>query len=219
MKSVPADRNALFDVGAAGPWAGVLVAIPAVILGLSLSEVRPLSPFEGGYVFGDSFLFSLLTRLVLDVSASDVSVILHPIAFAGWFGFFVTSLNLLPVGQLDGGHVVYSLFGRIHRWVSWGAVVAIAIIGLYGWLGWFVWITLMFVLGFDHPPLRDGLTPLDRRRTIFAWCTIALFVATFMPEPVAFMERQEFPTGEAIHVAYSPDQPVTGRPMLFVYRP
>jgi hypothetical protein len=80
MRSVPTDRRTLFDIGAAGPWGGVLVAIPAVIIGLALSKVRPLSPFDGGLYLGDSFLFSLLTRLVLGVSGDDVNIELHPIA-------------------------------------------------------------------------------------------------------------------------------------------
>ncbi len=87
MKSPPSNRRALFDVGAAGPWAGVFLAIPAAMLGLSLSEVRPMTPFdEGGIILGDSFLFSILTRLVLGVATDEVSIVLHPIALAGWFG-------------------------------------------------------------------------------------------------------------------------------------
>src|SRR5262245_6889787 len=113
MKTTPANRRALFDVGAAGPWAGGLLAIPAAVIGLSLSEVRALNPLdEGGIILGDSFLFSSLPRLVLGVSPNEASIVLHPIALAGWFGLFVTFLNLLPVGQLDGGHVMYSLFGH-----------------------------------------------------------------------------------------------------------
>jgi membrane-associated protease RseP (regulator of RpoE activity) len=220
LKSLPADRNALFDVGAAGPWAGVIVAVPAVVIGLALSEVRPLSPLDGGLVLGDSFLFSVLTRLALGVSADDVSVILHPVALAGWFGLFVTFLNLLPVGQLDGGHVVYSLSGGAHRWVSRAAVATIFLLGFQGWQGWFVWVALLFMLGLDHPPIHDAFSPLDRRRTFYAWCTVGLFVLTFMPVPVAFVERQAFPTGEAVPVAYRTHQPAaTGRAVLFAYRP
>ena len=220
MKSPPANRRALFDVGAAGPWAGVILAIPAAIIGLSLSEVRPLSPFdEGGIILGDSFLFSVLTRLVLGVSADDVSIVLHPIALAGWFGFFVTFLNLLPVGQLDGGHVMYSLFGRWHSWISRGSLIAILFLGFHGWVGWFMWVALLSMLGVDHPPTLDLHSSLDPRRKLYAWCTVALFVLTFMPVPISLADRPTLPSGEVTHVAYQPERPSAPQSFTFVYRP
>jgi membrane-associated protease RseP (regulator of RpoE activity) len=219
MKSPPPNRRALFDVGAAGPWAGVLLAIPAVILGLSLSEVRPLNPLEGGIILGGSFLFSALTRLVLGVSADDVSVVLHPIALAGWFGLFVTFLNLLPVGQLDGGHVIYSLFGRWHRWVSRVALVAILLLGFQGWQGWFVWVVLLSLLGVDHPPTLDLFSPLDLRRKVYGWCTVGLFALTFTPVPITMSDRLAVPTGETTPVVYHLGHAAATRPFLFLYRP
>lgn len=219
MKSPPANRRALFDVGAAGPWAGVFLAIPAVIVGLSLSEVRPLNPFEGGVILGDSFLFSALTHLVLSVSADDVSIILHPVALAGWFGLFVTFLNLLPVGQLDGGHVTYSLFGRWHRWISRVSLLAILLLGFQGWQGWFVWVVLLSMLGVDHPPTLDLFSALDPRRKIYGWCTVGLFVLTFMPVPIMMSERLELPAGEVTPIAYRPGQAAAAQPFLFVYHP
>jgi membrane-associated protease RseP (regulator of RpoE activity) len=220
MKSPPANRRALFDVGAAGPWAGIILAIPAAIIGLSLSEVRPLNPFdEGGIILGDSFLFSALTRLVLGVSADDVSIVLHPIALAGWFGFFVTFLNLLPVGQLDGGHVMYSLFGRWHRWISRGSLIAILFLGFHGWVGWFMWVALLSMLGVDHPPTLDLHSSLDPRRKVYAWCTVVLFVLTFMPVPISLADRPALPSGEVTHVAYQSERPLASRSFTFVYRP
>lgn len=220
MKSPPANRRALFDVGAAGPWAGVLLAIPAVIIGLSLSEVRPLNPLdEGGIILGDSFLFSALTRLVLGVSADDVSIVLHPIALAGWFGLFVTFLNLLPVGQLDGGHVSYSLFGRSHRWISRISLVGILLLGFQGWQGWFVWVVLLSMLGVDHPPTLDLYSSLDPRRKLYAWCTVGLFALTFMPVPITMAERPASPPAEVTHIAYRPGQPAATRPFTFLYHP
>lgn len=219
MKSPPANRRALFDVGAAGPWAGVLLAVPAVILGLSLSEVRPLNPFEGGIVLGDSFLFSALTRLVLGVSADDVSIVLHPVALAGWFGLFVTFLNLLPVGQLDGGHVMYSLFGRGHRWISRLSLVGILLLGFQGWQGWFIWVILLSILGVDHPPTLDVWSSLDLRRKIYGWCTIGLFIVTFIPVPISMSAHPTVPAGETTPVVYRPGQPAPVQPFYFVYRP
>ena len=222
MKSSPANRQALFDIGAAGPWAGVFLAIPAVMIGLALSEVRPLDPFSGGLILGDSILFSALTSLVLGVSADDVSVILHPIALAGWFGLFVTFLNLLPVGQLDGGHVVYSLFGRAHGWVARAFLVVILALGFQGWQGWFVWVVLLAVLGIDHPPTEDRLSPLDRRRTIYGWCTVGLFLLTFTPVPITISEGLTLPEGEITPVAYQAEyRPIASpaSPWTFVYQP
>jgi membrane-associated protease RseP (regulator of RpoE activity) len=180
----PTNRRALFDVGAAGPWAGFLVAIPAVFYGLSLSEVRELDTMSGGLVLGDSLVFAWLTRLALGVDPADATIILHPIALAGWFGLFVTFLNLLPIGQLDGGHVVYALLGKRHRWVARIAVASIVGLAFLGWHGWMMWAILVTVLGLDHPPTIDD-TPLDPPRRIAAWLTVALFAITFMPTPLA----------------------------------
>ena len=211
MKSAPANRCALFDIGAAGPWAGVVFAIPAVVVGLALSEVRPLDPFSGGIILGDSVLFSTLTSLVLGVSADDVSVILHPIALAGWFGLFVTFLNLLPVGQLDGGHVVYSLFGSAHRWVARAFLLVILVLGFQGWQGWFVWVVLLAVLGIDHPPTDEQVLPLDRKRTIYGWCTVGLFVLTFTPVPLTLTEGLTLPAGDVTPVAHNPTAYYSGQ--------
>lgn len=179
----PTNRRALFDVGAAGPWAGFLVAIPAVFYGLSLSEVRPLEATSGGLVLGESLVFTWIARLALGVSPADATILLHPIALAGWFGLFVTFLNLLPIGQLDGGHVVYALIGRRHRWVARGGVLVILGLAFLGWHGWGLWAVLVTVLGLDHPPTIDD-TPLDPARRVAAWLTIALFAITFMPTPL-----------------------------------
>jgi membrane-associated protease RseP (regulator of RpoE activity) len=180
----PTNRKALFDVGAAGPWAGFMVAIPAVFYGLSLSEVRPLASAAGGLELGDSLVFRWLTHLALGVAPADVTILLHPIALAGWFGLFVTFLNLLPVGQLDGGHVVYALLGRRHRWVARLSVVVIVGLAFLGWEGWMMWAILVTLLGLDHPPTIDD-TPLDPARRVAAWLTIALFAITFMPVPLS----------------------------------
>ena len=180
----PTNRRALFDVGAAGPWAGFLVAIPAVLYGLAHSEVRALvAPVAGGIALGDSAAFGFLARLALGVSPKDVTIMLHPIALAGWFGLFVTFLNLLPVGQLDGGHVVYALLGRAHRWVARISLVVILVLATLGWKGWMLWAVLVVLIGLDHPPTLDD-RPLDPRRRVAAWLTIALFLATFMAVPI-----------------------------------
>jgi membrane-associated protease RseP (regulator of RpoE activity) len=145
------DRRALFDVGAAGPWAGFVVALIATVIGLRLSTVLPVRPEGQALELGDSLLTAFLTRVLLDADPS--TVLLHPVAFAGWFGLFVTSINLLPVGQLDGGHVLYAASGRVTRLVPALLLGFLVWLGMHGWSGWLVWaalITLLVTLG--HPP-------------------------------------------------------------------
>ena len=190
MRTLPRDRRALFDIGAAGPWAGMMVAVPVLMLGLSLSEIRPIGPSaDAGLFLGDSLLFKGLTWLVLGSTGDNVTIVLHPIALAGWVGLLVTALNLLPVGQLDGGHVVYAAFGeRWHRRISRATLVTLIVLGVGGAATWLVWAVLLAFLGLRHPPLLDGERPLDRRRTWAAVATLAMFIITFMPEPIYFSE-------------------------------
>jgi len=192
MRGITPNRGALFDIGAAGPWAGFIVSVAAVAFGLQLSDVGPLTqPPEGGtlLIFGDSLLFSLLTHAILGVSSSDVTIYLHPVALAGWFGLFVTALNLLPAGQLDGGHVAYAVFGRTHRWISRGVLVFLVVLGVTGdWLGWLVFAVLVWFLGVDHPPPRDAYTPLTPRRRFAAAATLGVLVLTFIPAPITIAE-------------------------------
>jgi membrane-associated protease RseP (regulator of RpoE activity) len=176
------DRRALFDIGAAGPWAGFVVALGATIVGLARSTVVPTPPEAHVIELGDSVLTSLLTRLVLH--ADPATVVLHPVAFAGWFGLFVTSMNLLPVGQLDGGHVVYAFSGRATRMVPALLIAFLFWLGIKGWPGWIVWaviITVLFSLG--HPPTENDPRPLDTGRALASVATFVIFVLTFVAEP------------------------------------
>src|SRR5262249_60456288 len=150
--------------------------------------------------------FSALTRLVLGVSPNEASIVLHPIALAGWCGLFAPFLTLLAVGQLDGGHVMYSLFGRWHRWISRIALVVILLLGFKGWQGWFVWVVLLSVLGVAHPPTLDLYASLDPRRKLYAWCTVGWFALTFMPVPISMADRPTGPRGEGTQRAYQPAQ-------------
>jgi len=193
MKSPPRTRRAMFEIGAAGPWAGFVVALLAVILGLKLSKITPLDTSAGGLNLGNSIIFWSVARVVLGVDPNAVNVDLNPIAFAGWLGLFVTTLNLLPVGQLDGGHVVYSLLGgRIHRVVSrlcWAGCALMVVVpyalGYDFWFGWLIWFGLVFFLGLGHPSTVDAHTPLAGNRRVMAWATVALFILTFSPVPIS----------------------------------
>jgi membrane-associated protease RseP (regulator of RpoE activity) len=193
IHQMPRTRRVMFDIGAAGPWAGFILSVPIVIIGLALSHVGPLDPTVGGYSLGNSLLFLGLAHLVLHVNPNNVTIDLHPIAFAGWLGMFVTTLNLLPVGQLDGGHVVYALFGRRHRIISRlfvvGCILMVVVPAIAGWEfwgGWLFWAALLFMLGLGHPATVDEKMPLDPWRRGAAWATIAVFILTFCPVPVSY---------------------------------
>lgn len=176
------DRRALFDIGAAGPWAGFVVALISTAVGLRLSTVLTEAPVGRVLEFGDSVLTTVLTRLVLHADPSKVA--LHPVAVAGWFGLFVTSINLLPVGQLDGGHVLYAAAGRRPRLVPALLIASLAWLGMNGWPGWIAWalvLALFFLLG--HPPTDDDPAPLGLARRLAVIATFAVFGLTFVAEP------------------------------------
>lgn len=190
MRSMPRDRRSLFDIGAAGPWGGFFVTLPLLIVGLSLSEIRPATAADaGGAALGESLLFSFLVNLVLAPSSPDLMIDLHPVALAGWVGLLVTALNLIPAGQLDGGHVLYAALGpRWHRRTSRAITAALLVLGLSLNPTWLIWAVLLMVLGTRHPQLLDDATPLDARRLLGAAATALLFVLTFTPQPLSFPE-------------------------------
>lgn len=195
MDSPPHDRRSLFDVGAAGPLAGLVLAVPAVIIGLRLSTISPDGGMGGGIALGSSLLLNFLSQITLGLVPDEANIIMHPIGFAGWIGLLVTGMNLLPVGQLDGGHVVYALFGQRHIWISRLALVIILLLGfLRWWDGWLIWGVLLLFMGVRHPPPLDPYTPLDLKRQIVAWLTLAILALTFIPAPFSIQEpkvRQE----------------------------
>lgn len=162
------------------------MALTALAVGLRLSTVLPAPPSGHVIELGDSLLTAALTRLLLGVDPATVQ--LHPIAFAGWFGLFVTSLNLLPVGQLDGGHVLYAAAGRRTRLVPAILIATLAWLGWRGWTGWLVWAAILAILyTLGHPPTQDDWEPLDSRRRFGAVASLALLAATFVAEPFRFV--------------------------------
>ena len=176
------DRRALFDIGAAGPWAGFVVALGATIVGLRHSTVLPAAPHGAVLELGDSLLTAFLARLVLH--ADPANVVLHPVAFAGWFGLFVTSVNLIPVGQLDGGHVLYAAAGRRNRALPALLIACLVWLGLRGWPGWLVWGAIALLMaGLGHPPTMDDGRPLGAGRSVGALLSLVLFALTFVAEP------------------------------------
>ena len=182
LRSPIPNRRVLFDIGASGPLAGFVVTIPAIVVGLLYSRVLPSTDVSGGISLGSSLLFSFLTKSVLGVSVDDVTIILHPIALAGWLGLFVTVINLLPIGQLDGGHIIYALMGRRHRVVALVTLAVLVLLSFF-WRGWLFWAGIVVVFGFRHPPLLDDYVRLDRKRRLLGWCCLAIFAASFTPVP------------------------------------
>jgi membrane-associated protease RseP (regulator of RpoE activity) len=180
------NRRALFDMGAAGPWAGFVVSVAVLIVGLRLSHVDPTPPTGAMLFFGDSLLTGWLTRVI--VGAEPDQVFIHPVGIAGWFGLLVTSLNLIPAGQLDGGHVLYAAVGRRTPLVS-GVIAAVLVwLAIRLWPGWLLWagvIVLMTRLG--HPSTADDRLPLGTGRLVGAVASLILLAITFVPEPIRIL--------------------------------
>lgn len=188
IKSPIRDRRALLYIGAMGPAVGFTLSLAAAIVGLYLSDVKPLpaSPDQSIPVFGDSILFRLLTLLIHGPMPPGYDIYLSPYAWAGWIGFLVTSLNLMPMGQLDGSHILYALIGRKQLFAGWTAFAGLCVLSVI-WPGWALWIFMaLFFLMIGHPPVEDGggLSPAEK---MFGWCCVAIFFLTFIPVPVDFV--------------------------------
>jgi membrane-associated protease RseP (regulator of RpoE activity) len=188
MKDIPPNRKSMLLIGAAGPLAGLVLAIPILLLGLSLSQLAPL-PAEGGYVLeGNSILYAALKYLVFGqaLPAGGMDVMLHPIAMAGWAGLLVTSFNLIPAGQLDGGHIAHALLGRRARYLTWAIIALLAILGVF-WQGWLLWAVLIFFLARAQMGPLDDISPLEAGEIAVAVVLLVLFVLTFTPFPMRFI--------------------------------
>jgi membrane-associated protease RseP (regulator of RpoE activity) len=185
------DRRALFDMAVAGPLAGLVVAVPLYVLGLRLSSIARIPSEldgEGMYLqFGDALLPKLIERLTLGTLPAGHDILLHPVGVAAWFGFLVTALNLIPAGQLDGGHLTYALFGRRHRLISKLAVGGLVLLGLlFGSVTWLFWAALIvLVMGFQHGPTMDDITPLDPARQTLGVIALVLLLLLVPPVPIA----------------------------------
>ena len=183
IRSPIRDKRALLDVGCSGPLIGVLVSIPVILIGLKLSTVTVIGGGEETITLGEPLLFKFLSWLALGPMTPEENIILHPVGFAGWIGLLVTALNLIPVGQLDGGHVAYALFPEYQRYISLGSIGLLVVCGVVFWSGWLLWAVLLVFLGWRHPPPFEFWVPLDRRRRVLGIITIAVFGLTFSPAP------------------------------------
>jgi len=184
MRSRITTRNALMDIGSSGPIAGFIASVVATIVGLHYSEVQTVEKAGEMIVLGDSILFLALTKAVIGTVPAGQDIFLHPVAFAGWIGFFVTSLNLIPIGQLDGGHIAYAILGDRHAKISRLLLGVLLIIGIFVFTGWLVWAVLLFILGSKHPPILYPEIPLDPRHKVVGLVSLIIFVLTFIPVPI-----------------------------------
>ena len=188
LKAPVKNKRALLDIGAAGPLAGLVFAVPILLYGLYTSEVGPIMP--GGLLEGNSIFYAAAKILVFGRFLPDGTqdVYLNQVAWAGWVGLLVTSLNLLPVGQLDGGHVAFTLFGKRAKQLFLPVLAILAALAAYsfivdGTMTWAVWIVLLFFLGRSYAEPLDEVTSLDRKRRAIAIVTLIIFVLIFMPVP------------------------------------
>ena len=209
LKELPKNKRALFDLGIAGPLAGLVVAVPVLLYGLAHSSLTTIQAAPLGFQEGNSLLYLLAKYVVfgkllpapanltglplllhwvtfffvgrpLPVGAADV--LINPVAWAGWAGLLVTFLNLIPAGQLDGGHVLYAVFGERVRKVWPFILGAMVLLGLF-WAGWWLWAALIFFFGRVHAEPLDAITPLDPRRKMIAVLMLVVFLLVFMPIP------------------------------------
>jgi membrane-associated protease RseP (regulator of RpoE activity) len=179
------NRRALFDIGVAGPLAGFLVCLPVLWLGIQEATVQPLNPDAGGMFFGEPLAFQWVARLVHGAVSDDQTLVMGQLGLAAWFGLLVTALNLMPIGQLDGGHVTYALLRERARLISRiGSWVCVALV--YFGPNWILWAILVRVLGRRHPSTLDDHTPVGRGRVWVGLLALVVFVVSFVPDPIVF---------------------------------
>lgn len=214
IKSRMNTKRELFDVGVAGPIAGIVIAFPVLLTGLYLSEIVNLQDdvVEAGISLGDSLVFILFSKIAFGNIPDGYEIFLHPLAFAGWIGLLVTALNLIPSGQLDGGHIVYSVFSK--KWhtiisklsiailiiLGFGteaifflaneyagfdiSATSLAILNFRGWQGWLIWALILTFLGTKHPPTFYDEVDIGRKRKLIAIGALIIFLICFIPVPI-----------------------------------
>ena len=184
MKSPIYRKDALLQIGAAGPIAGFIIAVPSLIIGLILSDVVEKSNIQGALILGDSILMKILTWITHPELLQTQDIMLHPIAFAGWIGLLVTMLNLLPIGQLDGGHVAYAMLGNKQNQIAKISLIALIPLSFLS-LNWLVWgiLILLLMRSAKHPPIQDIQVPLSVKNKRIGYLCLAIFIICFIPAP------------------------------------
>lgn len=180
MEGSRADRKQLFDIGISGPWAGLLVALPITWFGIQSAEaMKGTAPI----VLGDPLIFKLMTHYLRpDIAADAILNKNNPLLMAGWVGMLITGLNMLPISQLDGGHVIYGLFGRTAKWIARAFMILAILFIVFGeHYNWTLMLIIVIMLGVDHPPTRDDNVPLGWKRWAFGFISLAIPVLCFTP--------------------------------------
>jgi len=195
IKTQISTKRQLFDVGIAGPIAGFVTLIPFLLWGVAhsqpalLHEVARPDTVEGPHVWrlGGCLAIQLAARLFHSQwLGPGMTLNLHPVAMGAWLGLFATSLNLIPMSQLDGGHILYAATGRLQRRLALPLWIALGLIG-YFWAGWLLWCLIVGLIGLYHPPVYDESEPLDGKRRLLAWFALVMFVLCFIPVPLAIV--------------------------------
>ncbi|MFN7981079.1 MAG: site-2 protease family protein [Vicinamibacterales bacterium] len=183
---IPSKRM-LFDIGIAGPIAGFIIAVPAMFIGMAMSNVLPVPQMMDGINLGEPLLLKLAARLLLGTPPAGYDVNLHPMTVGAWFGLIATSLNLFPIGQLDGGHISYAVLGRKSSHVTL-VMIGCALVLTWFSPSWMVWtglmVVMLFVFGRHHPRTFDEEVPLDSRRKWLALFAVVMFILCFTPAPI-----------------------------------
>ncbi len=190
IKSPVPFKHQIFDIGANGPLTGFALTLPALLIGLAFSKVGPLPATPDTITFGEPLLFKLLSGLFFGRIPQGSSLILHPVGFAGWAGLLVTALNLVPIGQLDGGHVAYAILGRRARLLSRIMVGFLAVMGIFFHVTWLILAAVILFFEFKskmrlrHPPVLDEDAPFGPKRTVLSLVVVLIFILSFIPDPI-----------------------------------
>ncbi|HYG65815.1 MAG TPA: site-2 protease family protein [Thermoanaerobaculia bacterium] len=200
-------KRELFDVGVAGPLAGFVMLVPFLLYGVARSEPALVEPGIGSLLVpGHCLALDLAVRLFHGPLEEGMVMNFHPFALAAWFGLLATAINLIPLGQLDGGHILYAAAGRWQRRLAVPIWLLLAVAG-FSWSGWWVWCVMVLLMGLFHPPVRNERQPLDRKRILLAWVALAVLILSFIPRGV---EEYQTPTrpgpgeGSGVFVALRP---------------
>jgi len=177
-------KRALFDVGIAGPIAGFVLAVPAMAFGIAWSKIAPDAQASASILFGNPLLVRMFIAL-FHPGVDSASLLLHPVARAAWLGLLATALNLMPIWQLDGGHILYSLASEQHRKISIVLSLFLIVLGRFAWPAWYFWggALLLLTLRFRHPPVMDRWEPLDASRKLLALVALAIFALCYTLSP------------------------------------
>ena len=175
----------LFDIGIAGPLMSFFLSIPVLIYGIGKSKVVFSLPSEG-LNLGEPLIFKLIANLYFKNLPKNADILIHPIAFAGWFGILVTAFNLIPIGQLDGGHIFFAFSSKLYKKRTYVFIALLIISGIFFWQGWILWAILILIFGVKHPPVFDEERKLDLKRKLLFYLILIIFFVSFTPTPLYF---------------------------------